>query len=73
MDAGGRDLVALRWPPGPGFADELQRLWESGAAVLPLRWDLPAPEVERILALARPAALAVMLLTCLPKTGPLER
>lgn len=58
MDTGGRDLIALRWPSGPGFADELQRLWNSGAAVLPLRWDLPGPEIERILTVARPAALA---------------
>jgi o-succinylbenzoate---CoA ligase len=57
MDTGGRDLVALRWPPGPGMAEQLERLWDEGAGVLPLRWDLPEPERRRILDLARPAAL----------------
>ena len=59
MDRGGgdRELVALRLPPGRDFVAELERLWEEGAAVLPLRWNLPEPEVARLLALARPAAL----------------
>lgn len=51
------DLVALRWPPGPGLAAEIERHWAEGRAVLPLRWDLPEPEVKRILSAARPAAL----------------
>jgi o-succinylbenzoate---CoA ligase len=58
MDTGVRDLVALRWPPGPGMAEELGRLWDEGRAVLPLRWDLPEAEHDRLLRLARPAALA---------------
>ena len=52
-----RDLYALRWPPGPDAAARLQRLWEEGRAVLPLRWDTPEPERRRLLDLARPAAL----------------
>lgn len=49
--------MALRWPPGPGMAEQLERLWAEGAAVLPLRWDLPEPERARILDAARPARL----------------
>lgn len=51
------ELVALRWPGGPGFVTELERLWDSGAAVLPLSPGLPAPETTRLLDLARPAAI----------------
>ncbi|HYP24209.1 MAG TPA: AMP-binding protein [Actinomycetota bacterium] len=57
MDIPETELVALRWPPGPEMAARLERLWAEGAAVLPLRWDLPAPEIRRLLDLARPAAL----------------
>jgi O-succinylbenzoic acid--CoA ligase len=51
------DLVALRWPPGPGLAAEIERLWEQGRAVLPVRWDLPGAALEELLDAARPAAL----------------
>lgn len=57
MDTGGKDLVALRWPPGPGMAEQIERLWDEGRAVLPLRWELPEPERRRVLDLARPSAL----------------
>jgi O-succinylbenzoic acid--CoA ligase len=57
MSTGEQDLYALRWPAGPDAAAAIRRLWSSGVAVLPLRGDLPDPEVERILDLARPAAL----------------
>lgn len=57
METGERDLYALRWPPGPGAAAELERLWDEGRAVLPLRWDLPADETRRLLGRARPAAV----------------
>lgn len=50
-------LVALRWPSGPGFVRELERLWSEGASVMPLRPGLPDPETRRLLDLARPAAL----------------
>lgn len=51
------ELVALRWSFGAGFVRELERLWDEGAAVLPLSPTLPDPEVARILDLARPAAI----------------
>lgn len=57
MGTGERDLYALRWPPGPGAASELERLWGEGRAVLPLRWDLPEDETRRLLERARPTAI----------------
>lgn len=53
-----RELVVLRWPSGAGFVRELERLWDDGAAVLPLRPDLPDPAARRLLDLARPSAIA---------------
>ncbi|HEX2294889.1 MAG TPA: AMP-binding protein [Actinomycetota bacterium] len=56
MDTGGRDLVALRLRPTPEAPAQLESLWDEGCAVLPVRWDLPEPEVARLLKVARPAA-----------------
>lgn len=57
MDTGEQDLYALRWPPGPDAAAAFERLWQRGAAILPVRPDLPPAETKRLLERARPAAL----------------
>jgi O-succinylbenzoic acid--CoA ligase len=57
MDTGEQDLYALRWPPGRGAAAAIERLWDQGVAVLPLRWDLPEAELTTLLDRARAAAL----------------
>ena len=57
MDTREQELHALRWPPGPGAAAALFRLWEAGAAVLPIRWDLPDPAIARLVERARPSAI----------------
>ena len=50
--AGGTVVVALRNTPEHVFST--LGAWKAGATVLPLRWDLPAWERERLLALAQP-------------------
>lgn len=52
-----RELVALRWPPGKEMAERLERLWDDGAAVLPLRWDAPAEASKRLVYRAGAAAV----------------
>lgn len=42
-------------PPGPAWPRVLGETWDAGAAVLPIDDRLPEPEVERLLARARPA------------------
>jgi len=44
-----RRLVALAWPGGSGFVDELQRIWDAGDAVLPVDLRLPPPSRKRLL------------------------
>jgi bile acid-coenzyme A ligase len=48
-------VVALENSPGHFFADF--GAWRLGATVVPLRWDLPPWERDRLLTLARPAAI----------------
>lgn len=48
-------IVALENSPEHFFADF--GAWRMGATVVPLRWDLPSWERDRLLALARPAAV----------------
>lgn len=52
-----RELVALRWPPGQEMADRLESLWGEGAAVLPLRWDVPVEAAKRLVHRAGAAAV----------------
>ena len=52
-------LVALRVPFGPGFPEALFRLWDAGAAVLPVRPDLPPAEVAALLAAFPPESPTV--------------
>ncbi len=52
-----RDLVAVAIPGGPAFVQAIQRIWDDGDAMLPLDPRLPAPAVERLLDLMRPARL----------------
>ncbi|MDT5091663.1 MAG: bile acid-coenzyme ligase [Mycobacterium sp.] len=52
---GGWVVVALPNTPEHFFAD--LAAWRLGATVLPLRWDLPRWDRERLLELARPAAV----------------
>ncbi|HEV2754466.1 MAG TPA: AMP-binding protein [Actinomycetota bacterium] len=57
MDTGERNLYALQWPPGQDVVAAFQRLWDEGAAILPVRPDLPPPALRALLDRARPAAL----------------
>lgn len=50
-------LVALRWPPGPGFAAAVAAVWSRGDAVLPLDPGLPDGALAAVLAALRPARL----------------
>ena len=52
-----RDLVAVAIPGGPAFVPALRRIWDDGDAMLPLDPRLPAPAIERLLELMRPARL----------------
>jgi O-succinylbenzoic acid--CoA ligase len=56
MDTGERDLYALRPPPGRAALGAFERLWDEGAAILPVRPGLPPAETRRLLERARPAA-----------------
>jgi O-succinylbenzoic acid--CoA ligase len=51
------DLVAAALPPGPAWAPLVARLWEAGAALLPVDHRLPPPAVHALLERARPTAL----------------
>jgi O-succinylbenzoic acid--CoA ligase len=51
-----RDLVALRLPPGPGWLTALRRVWDTGAAALPIDPGLGRGRAERLLSSARPTA-----------------
>ncbi len=52
-----RDLVAVALPNVPEHFYSCYGAWKLGATVLPLRWDLPAWERDRLLDLAAPAAV----------------
>ena len=43
--------------PGPGFVEQLQRVWEAGDAVFPLDRRLPKAEAERVIAVVSPTAV----------------
>lgn len=57
MASEGRDLVALRWPLAADLPAVLTALWDEGAAVLPIPFDLPEPELRTIVARMRPTRL----------------
>jgi len=42
------DLVALAIPAGPAYVDALQRIWDTGAAVLPVDLRLPEAAQQRL-------------------------
>ncbi len=44
-------------PPGPAWIDLLREAWHAGIAVLPIDHRLPAAETDRLLRIARPAAV----------------
>ena len=46
--------VCLRLPNCTAFVLGAFAAWRLGATVLPLRWDMPAPEREHVLALGKP-------------------
>jgi len=52
-----RDTVCLRLPNCTAFVLGAFAAWRLGATVLPLRWDMPAPEREHVLDLGRPAVI----------------
>jgi bile acid-coenzyme A ligase len=47
--------VVIRLPNSVAFVVAALAAWRLGGTVLPLRWDMPAPERERLIALAKPA------------------
>jgi O-succinylbenzoic acid--CoA ligase len=49
------DLVAVWFPPGPAFVDELRRAWDADDAVLPVDARLPRQAVERLVESLAPA------------------
>jgi acyl-CoA synthetase (AMP-forming)/AMP-acid ligase II len=49
--------VALRWPDPLGYATALVAILGAGRVVVPLDPAAPASEVDRVLAVARPAAI----------------
>jgi len=51
------DLVALDLPAGPAFVDALQRIWDTGDAVLPVDPRLPRPAVDQLLDGLRPSTV----------------
>src|SRR5205807_3196275 len=69
----GADLVAIRLPDGAAFAAALDAAWEAGEAVLPVRPNLPGPEVRSILGELRPCRLVEPDgVTPLPDAMPVE-
>lgn len=48
------ELVAVHGPPGPAFAEEVQRIWDAGDAVFPVDDRWPRAAVERLHAAVRP-------------------
>ncbi|MCB2079239.1 MAG: AMP-binding protein [Novosphingobium sp.] len=48
------DTVSIRLPNNAAFILSALASWRLGATVLPLRWDMPAPEVEQLFELAKP-------------------
>ncbi|ADP83306.1 class I adenylate-forming enzyme family protein [Pseudofrankia inefficax] len=53
------DIVCVELPNGAAHVLCTLGAWRLGATVLPLRPDLPAPERQRLVALARPALVLV--------------
>jgi o-succinylbenzoate---CoA ligase len=51
------ELIALDLPNSPAFIAELQRIWDSGDAALPVDSRLPAPARTQLLEQLRPAAV----------------
>ena len=51
---GQRSMVAIELPNSVEHLVGAFAAWKVGACVLPLRWDLPAWERERVLAVAEP-------------------
>ncbi len=73
MDTGEQDLYALRWPPGQDAVAAFEKLWAEGAAILPVRPELPAAETKGLLERARPAALVEPAgTTRLPRSQPVR-
>src|SRR5437588_189825 len=66
----GADLVAIRLPDGAAFAAALDAAWEAGEAVLPVRPNLPGPEVRSILGELRPCRLVVLVRSKLSGVPP---
>ncbi len=54
LGAGPGDLVAIRLPPGPAWIGAVGRLWDSGAAILPIDPRLTASETRAIFDKAQP-------------------
>src|SRR5437588_4763726 len=48
------DLVALTVPPGPCWPELVGRVWDAGAALLPVDRRMTAPEIAALLRRARP-------------------
>ncbi len=48
------DLVAVRLPPGPAWADLVADVWAGGAALLPVDSRLPEEEALALVSAARP-------------------
>ena len=55
--AGPGELVAVDLPPGPPWLTVVERVWEQGAALLPLDRRLASPERRALLDLAAPTWL----------------
>ncbi|HMC40128.1 MAG TPA: hypothetical protein VKI19_10735, partial [Acidimicrobiales bacterium] len=51
-------LVAIDRPGGPEFVADLQRAWDTGAAVLPVDQRLPAAAKEELYAALAPTEVA---------------
>ncbi|HSS08708.1 MAG TPA: AMP-binding protein, partial [Acidimicrobiales bacterium] len=54
------DLVSVALPNSAEHFFSTYGAWRLGATVLPLRWDLPSWEQDRLLSLARPAAVIAL-------------
>lgn len=53
------DLVAVKGPPGPAWAAEIERRWEAGDAILPVDHRLPTPAVDALLDALAPTIVTV--------------
>jgi O-succinylbenzoic acid--CoA ligase len=55
LEAG--DLVAVRLPPGPVWADLVASVWDAGAALLPVDGRMPEAEARALIGRARPTVV----------------